>query len=490
MYGDENADVMLGDNGIISRTLTTEGPEGQWVTLVYSMSLDSFGATLPRHPTDGPSSRVDRVVSMVEDAPGPTAGNDLMYGGGGDDDMYGQFDDSSDAFPVGDEMWGDEGEDAMLGDQGVVLSRVLTDPTQFIEPKQPFIDDHIYISGTLFREVTLLQWGEGGDDRMRGGDDGDWMHGGAGDDLMNGNRGNDRLFGDDGSDAVWGGPHHDHLWGGYGMDYLDVRPRVGLEDFPDDPLEWQALADADNYQDVDYIYGGWGQDAMQANIGDEGPVVGDRLIDWVGAYNAYYLCPGLYGEYVATRSLSPSMIEFLQMLSEGDGALTVADSSASGWDELAMVYNTDTSENAHPPHPDTPGHFVCDVVTPTIRVLGIDLTWTVKKEVYTVEGAVTVVDQVGQLARGATVTVTWWITPTGGTGYSSDPQVAETNSKGVASFTAPGSVEGTYTLVVEGVSLPGYVYDEENSVTSRSVDVPGKVGTGDPHKVYLPLIMR
>jgi len=487
MFGDADADVMLGDNGIITRTLTTEG---EWLTWVYSMSLDSFGAQLPRHPTGGAGSRVDRVVSMVEEAAGLTAGSDLMFGGAGDDDMYGQFDDSSEALPVGDEMWGDDGEDAMLGDQGVVLSRVLTDPTQFIEPRQPFIDDHIYISGTLFREVALLQWATGGNDRMRGGDDGDWMHGGAGDDLMNGNAGNDRMFGDDGADAMWGGPHHDHLWGGYGMDSLDVRPRTGLDGWNDDPLEWQELVGEDHYQDIDYVYGGWDQDAMQANIGDEGPVPGDRLIDWVGAYNAYYLCPGLYGEFVATRSLNPSMIKFLQMLSEGDGAFTVTDSGASGWDELAMVYNTDTKDNAHPPHPDTPGHFVCDVVSPTVRVLGIDLTSSVKKEVYTVNGAVTVIDQLGALARRATVTVTWWITPTDGSELLVEEQAAETNSKGVASFTAPGNVAGTYTLVVEGVSLEGYTYDEENSVTRRSVSVPGKMGTGYPYEVYLPLLIR
>jgi hypothetical protein len=37
-------------------------------------------------------------------------------------------------------------------------------------------------------------------------------------------------------------------------------------------------------------------------------VAGDRLIDWVGVYNAYYLCPATYGEYMSTRQMSPSLL--------------------------------------------------------------------------------------------------------------------------------------------------------------------------------------
>jgi len=370
MYGGAGSDVMLGDNTIITRPL--DGGGG-WITLEYSLCTSSNGTSPPRHETSGNGSRIDREVYTVDREPGPVAGSDLMYGGPGDDDIYGQLDDSmvaTNQTAIGDEMYGEAGEDAMAGDQGLFENWVVEDPTQHIEPKEPFIDDDIYIYNTLFRQLEIEedQIHLGGDDRMLGGDDGDWMHGGAGNDLMNGNSGNDRLFGDDGDDAMWGGFHHDHLWGGWGNDYLDVKPRPEMtvgknkkqETIPPDPDEWFEYAEDDNYQDIDYIYGGWDQDAMQANIADEGPVAGDRLIDWVGAYNVYYLCPGVYGEFVSTRDHSPHLIKFLQELAEGDGALDPANEASSGFVEVAIVFPKEGGQNAHPPHTDNVGHFTCN----------------------------------------------------------------------------------------------------------------------------------
>lgn len=392
-YGDElcggdGADVILGDNGIISRPLA----DGQWVILNYELFAATDGLTTPRHTTAGMGSRTHRVMQMVDSEPGEVAGSDLLLGGPGDDDMVGGFDDTTflgdppDESPpaIGDELWGGPGEDAMVGDSGVIEDWVLEGEAQYIAPNPPFFDDHIFIDNTLYRQVILHEVEIGGDDRMRGQEDGDWMHGGAGNDLMNGNTGNDRLFGDDGNDVMWGGFDHDHLYGGRGGDYLDVKPRpemtVGKKGhemtLPADLAEWFAFGEDenghDNYQDVDYIYGGWGQDAMQADVGDNGPVAGDRLIDWVGAYNVYYLCPALYGEFVITRSHSPSVIEFLQQLAEGDGALQPADNGSSGFNEVAMVFPREARYNSQPVHPDNPGHFTCVPATPPD--LAIDLT--------------------------------------------------------------------------------------------------------------------
>ena len=111
------------------------------------------------------------------------------------------------------------------------------------------------------------------------------------------------------------------------------------------------------HQDIDYLYGGWDQDAMQANLGGPGPQEGDRLIDWSGGYNAYYVCPAAYGEFYITRDLSPNIVLFLQQLAEGDGALNTA--TPSGFNELAMVFPQDVAQNSHLPHPDHPAHFTC-----------------------------------------------------------------------------------------------------------------------------------
>ena len=84
-----------------------------------------------------------------------------------------------------------------------------------------------------------------------------------------------------------------------------------------DPETWFQLAGAEashngvvygqeNFEGIDYIYGGWDQDSLQANEGDNGPVIGDRLLDWGGSYNGYYLCPATFGDWVTTRSIAPA----------------------------------------------------------------------------------------------------------------------------------------------------------------------------------------
>ncbi|MEX0749436.1 MAG: hypothetical protein WD359_01390, partial [Dehalococcoidia bacterium] len=388
---DDGADVMLGDNGRVSRPTTG----GEWIGLSYKLQADEVGDVANRHDSTGDKivRRVDRDVANIDTTPGMTAGSDLMVGNGGDDDMYGQFDNANPAVPqpdlqnpadpttaVGDEMYGNEGEDAMSGDQGVFDNRVLPPPAQeHFEPNEPFIDDDKFTTDTLFREHVLAQIELGGNDRMRGGNGADWMHSGAGHDLMNGDNGNDRLFGDNGADDMWGGSHHDHLWGGYDYDQMDIHPNVavdinGLEIVPctpsatPDPQEWYFFgldANCDgNFEDVDYMYGGWDADAMQANIGDNGPQLGDRLIDWIGVYNLYILCPGTYGEFVSTREFSPAMTAFIFDWIEGDGVPNADQGNTSGFNEIAFVYRPDLKSNANPPYVDTPAHFNCDNVEP------------------------------------------------------------------------------------------------------------------------------
>ena len=86
------------------------------------------------------------------------------------------------------------------------------------------------------------------------------------------------------------------------------------------------------------------------------------MIDWVGAYNIYYLCPALYGEFVITRSLAPGIQVFLQELAASDGAYETAVPGSSGFGELAYVFANQARFNSNPPHPENPGHFTCPVV--------------------------------------------------------------------------------------------------------------------------------
>ena len=137
-----------------------------------------------------------------------------------------------------------------------------------------------------------------------------------------------------------------------------------------DPETWFQVAGAEpsqngitygqqNFEGFDYLYGGWDQDALQANEGANGPIPGDRLLDWSGVYNAYYVCPPTYGDWVSTRSAAPGLIAFLQSMSQGFGAEATATPGTSGFRETAIVFQNEHGKNAQPIHPDTPAHFTC-----------------------------------------------------------------------------------------------------------------------------------
>jgi hypothetical protein len=257
----------------------------------------------------------------------------------------------------------------------------------------------------------------GGNDRIRGGDGHDNLHGGVGDDLVNGDSGGDTTFGDDGADVLWGGrgnpdpgadptdrgvndSYVDHTFGGRGAttgpsvgpngnsgsDVMDWRPRgsyapgTGCTTNPwpqtfgtgvtVDPCSWFEMTDThdadpannQHHQGVDWQYGGWDRDVMQADQANEGPNTGDRLLDWGGAYNLYTHCNPSYGGYNDVREFSPAMQTFLEKWAYGVGAGQVANdvttTNTSAFVELALTYQKDIkAHGSGPAFPSTPGHF-------------------------------------------------------------------------------------------------------------------------------------
>ncbi|GAB3658904.1 hypothetical protein GCM10027596_15790 [Nocardioides korecus] len=262
-------------------------------------------------------------------------------------------------------------------------------------------------------------------DRIRGGDGRDSLHGGAGDDLVNGDAGGDSVFGDRGADALWGGVGRtcattdtdcqadpgkdgefvDHLAGGKDADVLDWRPRGSYGTGPaltgrtcttgaapattqkgdtadpcswfemtdranDDPAVPATLADNQHHQGVDWIYGGWDRDVMQADLSENGPHPGDRLMDWNGVYNLYSHCNAAYGGFTDVRNHSPAVQSFLQSWADGNGAGRpagsgrAADSATPGtsaYDELALTTTGDAKDHGTgSPYPGSPGHFDAD----------------------------------------------------------------------------------------------------------------------------------
>ncbi|HEU5083458.1 MAG TPA: calcium-binding protein [Acidimicrobiales bacterium] len=392
VHGDEGLadagddDVVLGDNGWIQRTGAVQSGDGPEL----DGSDEPIEVSIPVRTTQ----------TGLAPPPG-TFGDDHLLGNGGHDDLLGQAGD--------DALEGEWGSDGILGDLGTITVDLLGNggpadacgEPHVIEPKEPFISEDACEPGTLFRRVVLERFDDTkagvveGDDVILGGDGDDWLHGGPGVDLMQGdgdggtestdpdtglqsiadpNPGSadfDRIFGGDSNQAgetddvqlgdgdnLWGGRGHDHLYGGHGADNHDVRPVPGdaEEPYPDTWFAW-AAADVESYHGVDYIYGGHGPDAMQGNVADNGPVTGDRLMDWAGVFNLSLLCPATYGAYVTIRDMSPDLIEYWEESADADGVHQVTTPGSSGHRELAMVYKPDVKSNNNPPYPNTPGHF-------------------------------------------------------------------------------------------------------------------------------------
>ncbi len=330
--GGDSRDVLLGDNGRITRF----GPN---TTL-------AGGASGPH---------VVRRVAMADEGPGVWAGSDRLSGGLGDDDLYGQFDSTRTTRakqshlgqPVqGDVLAGGGGDDAIVGDQGVdvptpaadlgAVSRTVTDSGRFIS-------ELVRPRGTLVRVVTLSQSTLGGDDLVLGGDGFDSIHAGAGNDVINAGGGDDVVFAGDGADAVWGGTGHDRLFGGAGNDLLDIKRRTR------DSRLWQVAApleDTDRRRRTlngrDVLYGGSGADAMQADQGDEGGsrrVQGDRLIDWRSRINFYKTCQSGYGPGKVLTTSSSSMTSTLRQLAAATGSVGSAELAIPGTERLTTYPN-------------------------------------------------------------------------------------------------------------------------------------------------------
>ncbi|MEI8408179.1 MULTISPECIES: calcium-binding protein [unclassified Kribbella] len=249
-----------------------------------------------------------------------------------------------------------------------------------------------------------------GDDLANGDSGGDQVFGADGEDVLWGGKGCDPVLDAAAPDCLKDGAFDpdargtndrfvDHLFGGVGeedaaqrdvlgSDLLDFNPRGSFPgncapgDWPvttdgvtvdpclwfqltgkdDDTADPATLANNNHHQGTDWIYGGWDRDVMQADVAENGPNPGDRLIDWNGAYNLYTHCNAAYGGFNDVRQHSPALHGFLTNVAWGSGAgrsaTDVTTSGTSAYRELAFAYNPDFNGHAAgPAYPTTPGHF-------------------------------------------------------------------------------------------------------------------------------------
>ncbi|MGE4311485.1 calcium-binding protein [Desulfovibrio sp.] len=231
--GGDGADLLFGD------VIKFEGTQYAGKT-----NVDALTAFVAEHKYGDASHHIssDELPDLIRfyhqeiadalDKTSSTGGNDVLYGGSGDDILFGQGGNDSLYGGAGDDiLHGGTGNDLLFGDganaAGVnstlanqhnstidILSDSLhcnADPEHILSALNSKTHDELLIfaktieSAHGFENVT---------------DGNDWLYGGAGDDVLFGMGGNDHLYGGAGNDMLFGGSGDDYLDGGAGKDSL------------------------------------------------------------------------------------------------------------------------------------------------------------------------------------------------------------------------------------------------------------------------------
>lgn len=180
----------------VSTIVVTPGKKNDKVDLsavALSSGFTGMASTLPvtvALGADGGEGNDTIIGSQFADYIDGGKGNDYIDGQGGDDVIYG----GDGAEGSDDVMFGGAGNDTIYGGAG-----------------------NDVIDGGLGDDVI---YGGDGDDIIDGGLGDDVIYGGDGNDLIFGGEGNDELWGEEGDDALFGGGGDDVIYGGDGNDNL------------------------------------------------------------------------------------------------------------------------------------------------------------------------------------------------------------------------------------------------------------------------------
>ncbi|MFN8742342.1 MAG: right-handed parallel beta-helix repeat-containing protein, partial [Pirellula sp.] len=283
LFGEEGNDVLLGEQG----QDFLSGGSGQ-DTLEGGQDADRL---------DGDSDNDTLRGNQGHDLLHGGEGDDLLHGDDGDDQLHG--DRGNDSLYGGsgsdwlhggaglDLLDGQSGNDVLFAGAGLGKRLFGGDGDDEIYGADEGSEDENFTDAIWFGDV--IDGGAGndkifglggadyivagpGDDEVDGGDHGDWISGGDGNDRINAGiqpsiGPGDQLFGDDGNDILIGSHRADFLYGGTGNDRIE-----GLDG--NDHLEGN--------EGDDEIYGGFGQNSILGQLGDDylvGSDDGDDLIE-------------------------------------------------------------------------------------------------------------------------------------------------------------------------------------------------------------------
>ncbi len=233
----------------------------------------------------------DTIFGFFVTDPGRDFEGDLLFGGEGDDELFGMGGNDTINGGAGDDlMGGDNGNDTMNGGPG---------------------NDEMF----EFNDDDVMN-GDDGNDVVDGGKGSDTLRGGFGNDFLFGREDADQLFGNNGSDTLWSGDDDDRLEGGSGDDML--AGQAG-----DDTLLGGSGADLLFGGDGDdMLFAGAGNDILRSDIdspGDTEALDGGSGIDFLTLNG-----PINFG----AMSLSVKALEVLDLRDASFGNIAGADSLA------------------------------------------------------------------------------------------------------------------------------------------------------------------
>jgi Ca2+-binding RTX toxin-like protein len=229
------------------------------------------------------------------------AGNDILDGREGDDELYGEADndgiiggagnDFLDGGSGNDELLGEANNDFLIGGSGDDLLDG-GDGIDTVSYRRSVNSSNIGISVDLSNN-TAFDGIDGIDtlrnienvigsqfaDRLTGDDQANTIYGGDGNDVIDAKAGNDRLFGENGNDEIFGGSGDDTLIGGTGSGWFSdilnggegsdtasyITATSGIAASLAERMGWQGDATGDKFISIENLEGSSFNDAL---VGD------------------------------------------------------------------------------------------------------------------------------------------------------------------------------------------------------------------------------
>ncbi len=283
--GDDSLDGGIGDDTLIGdygADVLSGGDGDDFLRGDYTIHRRVPGAEEPLHQSVPVPFDLTRAQDDFLDG---GAGNDEMYGDGGDDTLVGGagndqlFGDYKREFYVG-ESWTDEavlnegGHDVLEGGEGNDVLNGMR-------------GDDVLAGGT----GADILFGDVGADTLFGNDENDFLYGdtdgpeiftGA-NDFLDGGAGDDQLVGDSGDDVLVGGTGNDLLVGDNDLNPQIIGADMLFGDAGDDELQGGS--------GNDLLYGGVGSDIYVFNVGDGQDETFEE--DRIGDINTIIFGPGL-----------------------------------------------------------------------------------------------------------------------------------------------------------------------------------------------------